>query len=233
MTTFKLRPYQEEVKQEIYEAWGTGNQNVLAVLPTGSGKTVLFAQLTEENPGASCVIAHRQELVSQISKALARNGVRHRIIGPSSLIKWIISDHMREFGRSFYDPSNPVAVAGVDTLIRRQSSLSSWLPTVTQWVMDEGHHILADNKWGKAAAMFPNARGLAVTATPERADGKGLGRDAEGLIDHMVVGPSLRWMIDEGYLTDCKIYAPPFLPGAANVRSISFATGLGWSAVDN
>lgn len=71
------------------------------------------------------------------------------------------------------------------------------------------HHVLQDNKWGKAAKLFPNARGLGVTATPIRADGKGLGKHADGLFEEMFVGPTMRELIDQGYLTDYKIYAPP------------------------
>jgi superfamily II DNA or RNA helicase len=57
--------------------------------------------------------------------------------------------------------------------------------------------------------MFPNARGLSVTATPIRADGKGLGRHADGVIDTMVSGPDMRWLIDEEFLSGYRIFAPP------------------------
>ena len=77
-----LRPYQAKAKSEIYGGWANGATNVLAVLPTGAGKTVLFSDIIHDHKGASCAIAHRQELVSQISLALARDKVRHRIIGP-------------------------------------------------------------------------------------------------------------------------------------------------------
>lgn len=209
ITAFQLRPYQADVEQQIYAAWQSGARNVLAVLPTGAGKTVLFAKILADHDGASCAIAHRQELVAQISLALARNHVRHRIIGPQPLIKHVVRLHMRRVGASYYDANSRTAVAGVDTLIRRADKLAAWLATVTKWVQDEAHHILAKNKWGKAADLFPNAIGLGVTATPERADGKGLGRDNDGLMDTMVLGPSLRWMIHEGYLTDYRIFAPP------------------------
>jgi len=208
-TAFSLRPYQADVESRIYSAWNQGARNVMAVLPTGAGKTVLFAKVLADHAGACCAIAHRQELVAQISTALARNHVRHRIIGPTPLIKYIVREHMRETGSSYYDASGSVAVAGVDTLIRRADKLAQWLQTVTLWVQDEGHHILAGNKWGLAAARMPNARGLAVTATPDRADGKGLGREADGIIDALVVGPDQRWMIDQGYLVDYRIFAPP------------------------
>lgn len=204
-----LRSYQLDAKRAIYNAWADGPKNVMAVLPTGAGKTVLFASILSEYKGASCAIAHRQELVSQISLALARFGVRHRIIGPKSVVKFIVTLHMQEVGSSYYDPGARCAVAGVDTLIRMPPWLDSWVKTVGLWIQDECHHVLQKNKWGKAAALFPNAKGLGVTATPCRADGYGLGRHADGVFDHMHVGPSMRWMISEGYLTDYRIFAPP------------------------
>jgi len=76
-------------------------------------------------------------------------------------------------------------------------------------VVHNCHHLLRENKWGKAIESFTNARGLGVTATPHRADGKGLGRHAKGVFDCIVEGPSMRDLIDDGYLTDYRIYAPP------------------------
>jgi len=204
-----LRPYQFKGKCEIAEHWRNGVMNVLAVYPTGAGKTVLMASIIADEPGATCAIAHRQELVGQISLALARNGVRHRIIGTQLVIKTIVRKHMKKLGKSFYDPSSRHAVAGVDTLVRRGDQLASWLPTVKLWVIDEAHHVLKTNKWGAAVSMFPNARGLGVTATPCRADGMGLGRHADGYFDVMVIGPTMRDLINEGFLTEYRIFAPP------------------------
>lgn len=209
MNALKLRPYQVDAKSSIYQAWNAGAVNVLAVLPTGSGKTVVFSDIIHDHRGPSCAIAHRQELVAQISLALARDRVRHRIIGPKNVIKLCVNLHMAEVGASYYNPSASCAVAGVDTLVRRGDDLAGWLQSVTLWVQDEAHHVLKDNKWGTAAAMFPNAKGLGVTATPTRADGKGLGRHADGLFDVMVQGPGMRELIDMGYLTDYRIFAPP------------------------
>ena len=205
----KLRPYQLDAKQNIYREWNAGVKNVLYVLPTGGGKTVTMSDIVHEHTGAACAIAHRQELVTQISLALARDGIRHRIIGPQSVVKLAVNIHMNKVGRSFYDPSARVAVAGVDTLVRREAELKNWLLSVTLWLMDESHHPLRDNKWGKAIEMFPNAKGLGVTATPIRADGKGLGRHADGNFDVMVEGPNMRDLINMGFLTDYRIFAPP------------------------
>lgn len=207
----KLRPYQSTIKSDIYDAWDNGCVNVMAVLPTGAGKTVTFSDVIRDHHGASCAVAHRQELVSQISLALARDGVRHRIIGPKSVIKLCANLHMTELGVSYYDRSAKCAVAGVNTLMCRRddSELRVWMNSVTLWVTDECHHLLRENCWGKAAAMFPNAKGLGVTATPLRADGKGLGRHTDGMFDIMIEGPSMRDLINMGYLTEYRVFAPP------------------------
>jgi len=205
----QYRPYQAELDRGIHDGWNAGASNVLAVSPTGSGKTVLFSEIIKRHNAPSVAIAHRQELVSQISLALARDKVRHRIIGPEKVVRLINRVHMEELGTSYYHPSALCAVAGVDTLIRRGAELRHWLKSVTLWVQDEAHHVLQDNKWGTAVEMFPNAKGLGVTATPLRADGKGLGRHADGLFDTMIEGPGMRDLINQGYLTDYRIFAPP------------------------
>lgn len=219
-----LRPYQTDVEIGVGELWAAGARNVLAVMPTGAGKTVLLSKIVHDNVGATCVIAHRQELVSQISGALALAGVKHRLIAPRPVIKAIIKEHMKRFGKSFYDPQSDTAVAGVDTLINRVDTLKSFLTRVTLWVQDEAHHVLQGNKWGLAASLMPNARGLGVTATPTRADGHGLGRHADGVFDDMVVGPSMRDLIDMGYLTEYRIICPPSSLDMSKVK-VSTSTG--------
>lgn len=247
-------------KDRILSAWASGVDNVAEVLPTGAGKTVLFSSIVRDHIGAGCVIAHRQELVCQISLALCRNGVRHRIIGPKNVIKLAVALHMIEVGQSTYDPNAVCAVAGVDTLVLKNGTghegdfyyqkldgtvtewgprknghwprrgtiaeippgalrgknrpkspdemALAWAKSVTLWVMDEAHHTLRSNKWGKAVRMFPNAKGLGVTATPVRADGKGLGANADGVFHKMFVGPSMRDLINMGFLTDYRVFAP-------------------------
>ena len=217
-----LRGYQTDLIADVRDAWGQGALNVMAVLPTGGGKTVCFGTILREHNGASCAIAHRSELVGQMSTTLAKLQVRHRIIAPVGTIRDIVTRHMHETGRSWHDPMALAAVAGVDTLTKRD--LGSWAEQVTLWVIDECHHLLAANKWGKGVSLFPNARGLAVTATPVRADGRGLGRGSDGLIDYMVQGPTKRELIDAGYLTDYRIFAPASDIDLANVP-VSDITG--------
>jgi len=203
----ELRPYQAEIKAGVYAAWDAGATDVLAVAPTGSGKTVLFSDILRGHRGASVAIAHRQELVTQISQALARDGVWHRIIAPGDVTSRCVQNHMRELGRHWVSQSSKCAVAGVDTIIRR-TDLEHWRQTVTLRVHDEDHHRLRGNKWGAVCEMFPRSRGLGVTATPLRSDGKGLGRAADGYIDTMVLGPGMRDLIDQCHLTEYRIFAP-------------------------
>lgn len=205
----RLRPFQGAIKQGVFTFWGEGKRNVLVESATGSGKTVIVADTVRTVDRASAVIAHRSELVSQISVALAKEGVRHRIIGSDSVRKNCVSLHMEKLNRSFFDAGARVGVCGVDTLVNRDISQDSWFRQVGLWVQDEAHHVLRENKWGEAATMFPNAYGLGVTATPSRADGKGLGSHADGLFDALVRGPNMRELIEAGYLTDYKIFAPP------------------------
>ena len=219
---YELRFYQQEAKNDTYVAWQQGFYNNLIVMPTGSGKTVLISDIMREHKGAACVIAHRQELVLQLSLALATQGIHHNIIASRQTVKFISSYHVSMLGKSFFHPQAPISVAGVDTLLKRD--LGQWTNQVTLWVQDEAHHVLKTNKWGKAAAMFPNARGLGVTATPVRADGRGLGRHADGLFDHMVIGPTMRDLITSGDLTDYRIFAPMSDIDLVNV-AVSQSTG--------
>lgn len=224
----KLRPYQSQLKASVRNAWAVHGERsvVLAVSPTGTGKTVLFSDEIRDEPGASCAIAHRKEIVSQIALALAKNGVRHRIIGSSKTRKACMRMQLKKLGRHHIDANAKCAVASVDTLIRIKPTDPeyAWLPTVRLWVGDEGHHFLVENKWGKAIALFPNARGLLVTATPCRADGQGLGRHADGFVDVMVLGPTMREAINMGYLVDYRVAMPECDVDIANVE-ISSSTG--------
>lgn len=175
---------------------------------TVTHNTVVKAAIVEELNDAACCIAHRRELVGQISLAMAREGVRHRIIAPDPIIKWCARMQVDRVGRSLVYPNAQVAVAGVDTLMRPHPELKHWAKRVALWVQDEAHHVLRENKWGRALELFPNAKGLGVTATPGRADGKGLGRHAHGVFDTMVEGPGMRDLIRQGYLTEYRIIAP-------------------------
>lgn len=157
----------------------------------------------------TAILVHRKELVSQISMTLAEEGVHHNIIASRKDIRAMITQHRRELGKAFYRVDSPVTVISVDTLISRQDNYKNWVTTIRQTITDEAAHVLRDNKWGKALALFPNARGLGVTATPERLDRKGLGSHVDGVFDTMVEGPTTSWLIQNGFLSKYKIAVPP------------------------
>lgn len=205
----QYRPYQAALDAEIHQSWMDGHRNVMAVSGTGTGKTVVIGGVIHRHGPGCIAIAHRQELVGQISCALAANDIPHRIAAPDNVIKNIISKHESRYGRCYYNAKASTAVASVDTLMSKASAMDRWYNTVTKWIMDEGHHVLATNKWGKATLLFGDALGLAMTATPRRADGRGLGRHADGLMDTMVLGPSMRWCIEQGFLADYTVFLPP------------------------
>lgn len=203
----QLRAYQNETVIDIDTAWlDPIIKNVIVTLPTGAGKTKLmayFAKRHHDRGGYGVAIAHRSVLVGQLSMALAEAGVPHDIIASKDVVKTIVGEHMEDLGRSFYVPGARFKVVSVDTMKGRAPALSNWIKLVTLGFTDEAHHVLADNKWGRECNRFDNPmmRWLLPTATPERADGKGLGRTANGIADIIVKGPSMPWLIDHGYLT--------------------------------
>lgn len=203
-----LRDFQQELKGRTYDAWARGARVVMLVAPTGGGKTVLFCDIVADLNLATVLISHRQELVGQAALALNREQVPHAIIAPDPIQRQIITLEQELHGRSFWSPRAPVRVAGVDTLINHDPA-DPWLKLVGLLVGDEGHHFANDNKWVKAAGMFPSARGLLVTAHAIRADGRGLGRKADGIVDELVVGPCAREIINRGFLCDYRLIAPP------------------------
>jgi DNA repair protein RadD len=191
-----LRDYQDECVGAIRQAF-TRWRRVLFVLPTGGGKTVIFAYITQHAAAKGnrvIVLAHRAEIADQISIALAAMSVAHGRIQP---------------GHPMTD--DLVQVGMVQTVARRLEAISE--PTLL--VIDEAHHAVAGT-WAAIAAAYPNARVLGVTATPERLDGVGL-RDA---FDEMVIGPDVRELIDAGYLASFQYLAPDTAIDLSQVRRI-------------
>lgn len=193
----KLRYYQENAIEGIRSSFKAGNRRVLLVLPTGGGKTVCFSYIaagTARNNKRVLIIAHRRELLKQISSSLKMVGVRHAVMT----------------GGYIGIPTAPVVVASVFTLAKRLERF----PPPDLIVGDEAHHFTPDSTWGKVVEAFPKAKVLGVTATPERLDGKGLGL----LFDDMVLGPSVAELTEQGFLSPADVYAPS-RPDLSEVRT--------------
>lgn len=203
-----LRPYQQQLADAVEAAFAIGHRAVMFQSATGSGKTVVLGHLARRHDNSqfpdAAAIAHRSELVGQLSQQLAREGITHDIVANAATVRECIKQHILEYGRTFHSPRARWHVASVDTMIRRQFD---WYARCGLAFIDEGHHVLRENKWGRAVAMLPNARIVLPTATPIRADGKGLGSHADGIADVLIEGPSMRALIDAGYLTDYRIIA--------------------------
>lgn len=186
-----LRAYQAEGVDRLRDAYRQGYKKVLYVCPTGGGKTVVFtyiAQQASARRNHTWIIVHRQELLFQTSRALEALGVPHGVVAPG------------------FTPSRDyVQVCSVQTLIRRIAK--NQLGPCDLLVIDEAHHATAGS-WRKVIDSRPDARILGVTATPQRGDGQGLGEMFGGVFDCLVNGPSIRWLIDNGYLCQPIIYAP-------------------------
>lgn len=203
-----LRDYQAYARDRTYEAWQQPNVfNVIVTMATGGGKTVLFSEIVRDFNAPACIIAHRQELISQASLALNSQGIQHDIMAPQAVKQQIIRAHHDTHDVSYYRSNSIVRVAGVDSLAR-DSSNDRWFRQVGIVVHDETHHLQKNNKWGKAHSRFPNARGFGVTAHAIRGDGRGLGRNNDGLADALVVGANARYLIDRGFLTDYRLFCP-------------------------
>lgn len=137
----QYRDYQQDLHDRIYSQWSDPKiKNVTAVLPTGGGKSLVVGGVVKQwDRGEVCCIAHRKELVGQIALALATSGVRHKIIGPRTMVKYVINRQKLKLGTHLFDANAQVTVASVDTLIApsRRSGLKSWAEQVGLWVLDE------------------------------------------------------------------------------------------------
>lgn len=208
---FQLYPDQSELEAAIHKAWQTV-RSVLAVMPTGGGKTVIFSSIIHDHNGAAAAIVHRKEIVTQIAMSLAQLGVKHRVIADPKVVRRIRRKQLAKFGQSYVDPHAQCGVVSVQTLTSRgaanNTELQKWLKQITLAVFDEGHHYVDSGSWAKAVRVMANAKLLFVTATPDRADGKGLGSDADGFCDVMVEGPHTAWLIENGRLCPFSYKAP-------------------------
>jgi len=123
------------------------------------------------------IFAHRDVLLSQISMSLAKIGLHHTFICSDSTEREIKNAHVTEFGRCYVVDDSPVMIASVLTWVNRD--LTHIAPMIKCWMLDEAHHLTVGTSWHECIKPLVNAKGLGVTATPLRADRKGLGRKNE------------------------------------------------------
>lgn len=204
-----LRYYQRDALDAIEAGWSRGLRCQLLRMGTGTGKSKTAAHALADNTGGGLMMAHRREIVAQLSLALAREGVRHRVIGPPDLARLCMQTQIDDLQTHYVAPGARVGVASTDSLVALKGE-EDFLRQVTLAVPDEFHHYLRDNSYGKAIYRLPDAcRIIGPTATPARTDGKGLGLHAHGFAQEIVHGPTEAKMMKEGYLCQYRIYIPP------------------------
>jgi DNA repair protein RadD len=183
----ELRDYQQELFNRIHNAIKRGVRNPLIVSATGSGKTALFCYLSHRCSQAGknvLILVHRRELITQTSATLKKFGVHHGIIQPNITP----------------DPTALVQLGMVQTITRRVGKLNA--PDLI--VTDEAHHSAA-SQYKTILQSFPRAVSIGFSATPARLDGKGL----KDYFSEIIEGPSVEWLMENGFLCRPKYYAPP------------------------
>lgn len=216
--TIQLRDYQSDAVNLVRQSFAAGKRAPLLVLPTGGGKTTIFSYVTDSaaKKGRTVyLLCHRAELVKQISATLARFGCQHQIIAPGPIVRQSQVEQFRAHGRTFVHHGARVFVASVQTLVRRLDAY----PQPDLIVVDEAHHLTTDSTWGRIVEHYPDARLLPVTATPIRLDGRGLGAGAGGVADDLIMGPTMADLIDGGFLSRYRIFAPPNALDLKGVRT--------------
>lgn len=198
MAEITMRPYQETALQRIEASMEMGGCRDLLVLPTGCGKTTVFADLVRRrNILRRCpvlVIAHRMELLEQGAERIRRMnpGLRVGIEG----------------GDRRAHPDCDVVVAGIQSIGKADSTRLAWLrPELV--IIDEAHHACADsyqNVLERFGAYEGRCYVLGVTATPHRLDNKPLHGSAEAIFESVVFSYTLREAISQGYLCGLRGY---------------------------
>lgn len=224
----KLRHNQRDTLQKVYAGWQTpGVRCIMPVFPTGGGKSVMIGEMHREYDGHSLMMAHRSELVGQLSNALANEGVVHDLLSVDSkspLRRRLNKKHMDKYGRTFLSDRAKCYVGGVATV--KGMLDDARIKRIGLCTIDEGHHVLRSNTWGKVFMGLPqHTYGVFWTATARRADGKGLGSHADGLADLLIDGPSPRQLIDDGYLCDYQLACPQVSDLNLKGIDVSIATG--------
>ena len=198
----ELRPYQETARQKVQEEWEEGKKRTLLVLPTGTGKTIVFSKIIEDRVKKGervLVIAHRGELLEQASDKLYK----------STGLKTATEKAEQTSIGSFYR----VVVGSVQTL-QREKRLNQFPPEYFDTiVIDEAHHAISDG-YQRVLQHFESANVLGVTATPDRGDMRNLGSYFESLAYEY----SLPEAIKSGYLSPIKALTIPLKLDLSNVK---------------
>ena len=202
----ELRPYQQQARERIHAEWENGHTRTLLVLPTGTGKTIVFASVAADQVRAGdrvLILAHRGELLEQAADKLQRS------TGLVSAVEKAESTCLDSWFR--------VVVGSVQTLqrtARLERFPHDYFGTI---IIDEAHHAITDG-YRRILDYFDKAKVLGVTATPDRGDMRNLGE----VFDSLAFEYKLTDAIKEGYL--CRIMAQT-IPLKLDITDVGFTSG--------
>ena len=189
----ELRPYQEEAKQAIFEQWDGSVNRTLLVLPTGCGKTIVFAKVAEEcvcQGNRVLILAHRGELLDQAADKIRRS------TGLGCAVEKAESSCIGSWFR--------IVVGSVQTMMREKrlgQFPDDYFDTI---IIDEAHHCISDS-YQRVLRHFPEAKVLGVTATPDRGDMRDMGEYFESIAYEYTLPNAIK----EGYLSPIRALTLP------------------------
>ncbi len=198
-----LRPYQSDGIENIRNSYRRGNKRPLFVLPTGGGKSLTFTFIAKQAIQRGSIVwimAHKDDLIRQISGTLNNFGIRHGIIqGTKQNVT-----HLN------------CQVVSVPTMAKRLGRY----PAPDLIIIDEAHHSTAGS-YLKILDFYKDAKVLGVTATPCRSDGRGLG----DVFDDIVFGPSVIDLIEGGFLVAPRYFNPKSAALEAELKMVKNTVG--------
>lgn len=189
----ELRPYQQEAREAIFEQWDSGVSKTLLVLPTGCGKTIVFAKVTEDcvrRGDRVLILAHRGELLEQAADKI------HKSTGLGCAVEKAEESCIGSWFR--------IVVGSVQSMMREKrlgQFPADYFHTI---IIDEAHHCISDS-YQKILNHFSQAKVLGVTATPDRGDMRNLGSYFESLAYEYTLPKAIK----EGYLSPIKALTIP------------------------
>lgn len=202
----EMRPYQQEARAAIHAEWEKGVDRTLLVLPTGTGKTIVFSKVIEDSVRdghRALVLAHRGELLDQAADKLAK----------STGLGCSVEKADQTCLGSFYR----VAVGSVQSLMREERLKRFPQDYFGRIIVDEAHHCLSDS-YQRVLEYFGGAKVLGVTATPDRGDMKNLGQYFESLAYEYTLPKAIK----EGFLSPIKAQT---IPLKLDIRGVGTQSG--------
>ena len=198
----ELRPYQQASKAAVFKEWEQGHQKTLLVLPTGTGKTIVFSKIIEDcvrRGDRALVLAHRGELLDQAADKLQQSTGLH--CATEKAEQTCLGSWFR------------VVVGSVQTLMQKKRLRQFPKDYFQTIIVDEAHHCISDS-YQNVLNYFDQAKVLGVTATPDRGDMRNLGTYFESLAYEYTLPKAIK----EGYLSPIKAITIPLKLDLSAVR---------------